>query len=93
MQTLDIVLEYSQMPAVTSPLGSSQMRLCSDKPQSHKFTPVLSPDTVTDLIPIQHVKPYEAVMVYPYIHHPYSITIYKSNMDEDMMMAPALPEV
>ena len=40
MQTLEIVSGQSQMPAVTLQPGSSQMRLGSEKPQSHKFIPV-----------------------------------------------------
>jgi len=61
MQTLDIVWGQSQMPAVTSPPGSSQMRLASEKPQSHKFTPVFSPNTATHLMPIEHAKPVEPI--------------------------------
>jgi len=47
MQTLDIVRGQSPMTAVTSRRGSSQMGLGSEKPQSHKFIPVLSPDKAT----------------------------------------------
>jgi hypothetical protein len=48
MQPLEIVRGQSKMPAVTSRPGSSQMRLGSEKPQSHKFIPVLSPGMATD---------------------------------------------
>jgi len=40
MQTVDIVCGQSQMLAVTPRPESSQMRLGSEKPQSHKFIPV-----------------------------------------------------
>ena len=58
------------MPVVTSRPGSSQMRLGSEKPQSHKFIPVLSPGMATDLIPIQDVNPVEPVSVHPCMKHP-----------------------
>jgi hypothetical protein len=54
MQTLEIVRGQSEVPAVTSRPVSSQMRLGSEKPQSHEFIPVLLPGTATDLRPIQH---------------------------------------
>ena len=75
MQTLGIVQGRSELLAVTSRPGSSQMRLRSEKPQSHKLIPVLSPDTVTDSMPIQDPKPVEPVSFYPCMKHPQLITI------------------
>jgi len=57
MQTVDIVCGQSQMLAVTSRPESSQMRLGSEKPQSHKFIPVFSPDAAPNSTPIQEAKP------------------------------------
>jgi len=70
MQTLDIVRGQSLMTAVTSRPGSSQMRLGSEKPQSHQFIPVFSPDAATDSMPIQDAKPVEPVSLYPCLKHP-----------------------
>jgi len=52
MQPHDIVRGQSQMPAVTSRPRSSQMWLGSEKPQLHKFLPVLSADEGSDSTPI-----------------------------------------
>jgi hypothetical protein len=68
-QTLEIVRGQSEMPAVNSRPDSSQMRLGSDKPQSHKFIPVLLPSTATDSMPIQDAKPVEPVNFYPCMKH------------------------
>ena len=57
------------------------MRLGSEKPQSIKFIPVLSPDGATDSTPIQDAKPVEPVSFYPCMKHPYLITISKSDTD------------
>ena len=70
MQTLDIILRQDQMPAVTSPPGCSQMRLGSEKQQSHQCIPVLSPDAPPDLTPIQKANPVKTVSLYPCIKHP-----------------------
>jgi len=75
MQTPEIVRGQSEMPAVTSQPGSSQMRLGSEKPQSHKFIPVVLPGMATNSIPIQHVNPVEPVSFYPCMKHPKLITI------------------
>jgi hypothetical protein len=69
MDTVDIVRGQSEMPAVTSRSGSSQMRLSSEIPQSHQFIPVLFPSTVTDLVRIQDGKPDEPVSCYACIKH------------------------
>ena len=70
MQTPEIVRGQSEMPAVTSRPGSSQMRLGSEKPQSHKFISVLSPGMATDSMPIQDANPVEPVRFYPCMKHP-----------------------
>jgi hypothetical protein len=45
------------------------MRLGSEKPQSQKFIPVLSPGMATDSMPIQDAKPVEPVSIYPCMKH------------------------
>jgi len=70
MQTLEIVSGQSQMPAVTSRPGSSQMRLGSEKPQSHQFIPLLSPVLEPDSTPMLDTKPFEPVSIHPCIKHP-----------------------
>jgi hypothetical protein len=69
MQTVDIVCGKSQMLAVTSGPGSSQMGLHSGKPQLHKILPVFSPDAEPNLTPIQDAKPFEPTSFYPCINH------------------------
>jgi len=93
MQTPEIVRGQSEMPAVTSRPGGSQMRLGSKKPQSNKFIPFLSPGMAPDSIPIQDPNPVEPVSIYPSMKHPKSMAIWKSDTDEDMVTAPASPEV
>jgi hypothetical protein len=63
------------MLAVTSRPESSQMKLGSEKPQSHKIIPVLSPATATDWMLIQDAKPVEPVSFYPCMKHPELITV------------------
>jgi hypothetical protein len=58
------------MPAATSRPGSSQMRLDSEKPQSHQFIPVLSPGMATDSMRIQDANPVEPESFYPCMKHP-----------------------
>jgi len=70
VQTLHIVHRQSQMPAVTSQPGSSQMKLGSEKPQPHKFIMVLSPNMAPSSTPIQNAKPVEPVSVYQCILYP-----------------------
>ena len=70
MQTLEIVSGPSQMPAVTSRPGSSEMRLGSEKPQSHKLIPLFSPVTEPDSTLIPDMKPVEPVSFHPCIEHP-----------------------
>jgi hypothetical protein len=54
MQSPDIFCGQTQMLAMTAGPGSTQMRQCSPKPQSHKFLLVLSPDAAPDSAPIQN---------------------------------------
>ena len=70
MQTPDIFHRQLQMPAVTSRPETNQIWLGLEKPQSHKFILVLSPDTAPDWIPIQDAKPVEPVSCYPWMKHP-----------------------
>jgi hypothetical protein len=51
------------------------MGLTPDKPQSHKFIPVLSPIMATDLMLIQYANPVEPVIFDPCMRHPQLITI------------------
>jgi len=70
IQTIEIVRGQSPMTAVTSRTRSSQIRLGSEKPQSHQFIPVLLPNAATDLVPIHDAKPVEPVSFYPCMQHP-----------------------
>jgi len=70
MQTPEIVQGQLEMPAVTSWPGSRQIRLGSEKPQSHKLIPVLSPSMDSDSMPIQDSNPIEHLSLYAYIKHP-----------------------
>jgi len=81
------------MLPVTPRPASIQMRLGSKKPQSNKFIPVLLPDVATDSMPIQDENPVEPVSFYPCMKHPWLITIYTLDTKEDMVTAPASPEV
>jgi len=69
-QTLDIVHGQSQMVAVTSRPSSSEIRLGSEKPQRHKFIPVLLPDAAPSSTPIQDVKPVDPASYYPWVQYP-----------------------
>jgi len=69
MQPPDIVHRQELMQAVTCRPGSSQMRLGSEKPQSHKFMPVLLPDAEPEVAPIQDAKPVELISFYPCMMH------------------------
>jgi hypothetical protein len=61
MQTLEIISGQSQMPAVTSRPGSSQMRLGSEQPHSHQFIPLFSPVGEPDSTLIQDTQPVKPV--------------------------------
>ena len=70
MHTVDIVWGQSPMTAVISRLGSSQMRLGSEKPQWHQYITVVSPDVATDSMLIQEANPVEPVSYYVCMKHP-----------------------
>jgi len=70
MQTPEIVRGQSEMPAVTSRPRSSQMKLGSEKLQSHKFIRFCSPGMATNLTQIQDANLVEPVTFYPCMKHP-----------------------
>jgi hypothetical protein len=70
LQTLGIISGQLHMLAVTCRPGSSQMRLGSEKPQSHKLILLYSPVAESDSILIQDTKPVEPVCCYPSMKHP-----------------------
>jgi len=70
MQMLDMVPGQSQMPHGTSGPGYSQMRLGSEKPQSHTDIASLVPNTMDNSSPIQHANPVEPVSCNRGILHP-----------------------
>jgi len=89
MEILHCVAWKSQMPQVTSPPGSCDMKLELWTRQTHErilsVPPAAAPDST--MIPIsKHV---ETVSFNPCIWHPMRITIRKSDSDEDMVTAPA----
>ena len=53
METLNSIPGKSQILRLTSHLGSSRMRLASEKPQTRKYTSSLPPDVVADSSPIE----------------------------------------
>jgi len=69
-QTLEIVSRYSWMPAVTARPRSSQIRLRSEKPKSHKFILLHSPVTEPHSTSIQDTKPVEPICFFFCIKHP-----------------------
>jgi hypothetical protein len=75
MQTLDVVSGQLHMAAVTSQPESSQMRLGSEKPQSHKFIRVILPGAHLEWTPIQDTKLVQPVTLYPSMKHLKLITI------------------
>jgi hypothetical protein len=70
MQALDIIPGQSQMPRVTSPQGTSQMRLGSEKPQADNPIALPMPAAVPDSSPIEIPKPVQPVSFYPCIRRP-----------------------
>jgi len=92
-QTLDIVPGQSQMPQGTSRPGRSQMKQGAEKPQSQTDQGSVLPDVVANSSLIENAKPVEPISFDPQISRPKLITIYKSDLNEEMVMAPASPEV
>jgi len=70
MQTLDIVRGQSQMPQGTSRPRSSQMRLGSERLQSHTDIAFFLPDTVAHSSPIEIAKAVEPITFHPHILRP-----------------------
>jgi len=70
MEIIEIFSGQSLMRAVTCRPGSTQMRLGSEKPQSHKFIPLFSHIAEPDSTPIHHTQPVEPVSLYLCIKHP-----------------------
>jgi len=92
METLNSVLGKLQMPQVASRQGSTHMRLASPKLQTHEHIPSLPPAPMPNWSPTQQSTHDEPVSFNPCKPHPKPITISKSDSDEDMVTAPALPE-
>jgi hypothetical protein len=65
VQTTEIARGQSEMAAVTSRPGSSQMRPGLETHESHKFIPVFSLGMATDSRPIPGRNPVEPVSFYP----------------------------
>ena len=61
MQALDIVPGQSQIAQVTSRLGSSPMRLGSEKPDADDHIVMPKPAKVPDLSQIEIVKPAQSI--------------------------------
>ena len=70
VETLDSVPGNLQMPQVTSPPGSSHMRLGSQRPQKHECIPSLPPTPMPDWSLIQQFKNVEPVIFNQYISRP-----------------------
>jgi len=92
METLDHIRRRLQMPQVNSRPGCSYMRLGSGKPQTHEHVLSLPPAPMPDWSPIPKSKHVNPVSFNPWISSPKLITIYESESDEDMVMAPASTE-
>jgi len=91
-ETLDSIPGKLKMPQVTSQPGTSHMRLGLQKPQSHDRIPSLPPAPIPDWSQIQQSKHVGPVSFNPCLLRPKLIPIYKSDSDEDIVMAPASPE-
>jgi len=75
LETLDSIPGTLQIPQVTSRPGSSQMRLGSQKLQTHERIPSLPPTPMPDWSQIQQFKHVEPVTLNPSISRPKLITI------------------
>ena len=64
MQVLDIIPGQSQMLQVTSPQGSSQLRLGSEKPQADNHIVSCMPDTVPDSTQMEIATPVQSARFY-----------------------------
>ena len=92
MVTVDSIPRNSEMPQVTSQPGSSQMRLGSWKPHTHKRIPVLPSDTAPDSSMIKISQLVEPGSPYRCILCSNLGTIWKSDSDEEMVTAPGSPK-
>jgi len=70
MQTIDIVPGQSQMPQETSRPGSSQMRLVSEKPQSHTVIASLLANVVANSSLIENAMAVEPISFDPRLSRP-----------------------
>jgi len=70
IQTLVNVPGQSQMTQLMSRPGTSQMCLCSEKPQAHSHISPLMPDAVPNSSQMEISKPVEHISVYPCIWCP-----------------------
>jgi len=87
MQCDDIVHGISQMLQGTSRPGSSHIRLCLVKLQSHSNIPFPAPAAEPDLSPLLKSKHVEPVRYYLCKEPPHLITLDISDSDEDMVTA------
>jgi len=92
LETLDSVPGKLQMPQVTSPPGSSHMRLGWQKLQTNECIPSLPPTPLPDWSQIQQSKHVEPVNLNPCIFRPKLIPILKSVSAQDVVTAPESPE-
>jgi hypothetical protein len=93
MRALDIVPRQSEMPQLTSRQGSSQMRLGSEKPQGDNHIVPPMPTAVSDSSLTEIGMSVQPGTFYPCIMRPYLIIILISDSDENIVMAPASPDV
>jgi len=87
MESLDSIPGKTQMPQVTPRQGSSPMRLGLRQPPTHQGIPSFPPTPAPDLSMIQISKHVEPVSYNPCTQRPKLNTIYKSETDDDMVMA------
>jgi hypothetical protein len=92
LECLDIVRRISEIPHGTPRPRSSHLRLGTRKRQSNTIIPGLAPYADPDLLSFLIVKSVELVCIHPSILPPQLITIYKSDLDEEMAMVPAPAE-
>jgi len=93
MECLNIVPRMWQMPQGTSHPGSSHIRLGSGMPQSDTGTPILALAIELDSLPMPKAKLVDPICCYPCIEPPQLTAIERSDLDKDMVTAPALAEV
>jgi len=92
MESPDIIPGSSQWTQGTSRQGSCHIRPGSGKPQSNKRIHSLPPCLVRNSSLITHAMSVGPISFYPCILPPQQITIQKSESDEEMETAQAVPE-